>query len=152
MKKIMKLKFCSFHFSFYPTRNEFFLSSLDRINFQLKLLLTKFHIVVDVIVDVLWCRCWGCIGCDVGLLWWCEWRRQISWKLNFIGFFRRNTPRESRLLPAACCCCAGGCRCRNGWLKKTSKGIRSLALRRSRPKRRSWSSGVVPTGTLKKQN
>lgn len=51
-------------------------------------------------------------------------------------------------LPAACCCWTCGWR-RNGWLKKTSKGILSLAFRRKSPKRRSWSSGVVPTGSLK---
>lgn len=40
-------------------------------------------------------------------------------------------------------------RCRKGWLKNTSKGIRSRAFRRSRPIRRLHNSGLVPGGILK---
>lgn len=39
-------------------------------------------------------------------------------------------------------------RCRNGWLKKASKGMRSRGLRRSRPMSRLHSSGLVPAGIL----
>jgi hypothetical protein len=41
-----------------------------------------------------------------------------------------------------------GWRCRNGWLKKLSNGMRSRALRRSNPNKRSANSGDVPEGIL----
>lgn len=115
--------------------------------------LTNFQIIVDVVVDV---RCsWNVnVGGVVGLLWRCKRGRQVSCK-KWVQEVNKNKHKLIKVMffsPAACCCCAGGWRCKNGWLKKASNGIRSFALRRNKPKRRSWSSGVVPTGTLKEQN
>lgn len=135
------------------TASHRFLFHSRQISFLLSFIawskLTNFLIYVYVVVIIL--GNWSHIRCIVGLLWWCKGRWQVSCKKKWICLQLCSLMTHIFLLfsPDACCCCAGGWRCRNGWLKKTSNGIRSLALRRSKPKRRSCSSGVVPTGTLK---
>lgn len=124
------------------------LQSGCRLNASHVSIFTKLEIVINVVVVAAywWRIC--CIWCIVRLLLrWCKWWRQVGCKTKFpIREKRRRL--FNRCLPAACCW-AGGWRCKNGWLKKTSNGIRSLAFRRNKPKRRSWSSGVVPKGSLK---
>lgn len=50
---------------------------------------------------------------------------------------------------SAAACGDGGLRCKKEWLKKTSNGIRSFALRRNNPINMFWSSGDVPGGILR---